>query len=311
MRIGLFPGSVPGQLTTIDDVIQQVVRAENDGFDGFWTPHLSGRGFDALTALALAGVQTSRIELGTAVVPTYPRHPTAMAQQAMTVQAASKGRLALGIGPSHQPAVESSWGLSYDRPARHVREYLSVLNLLIAEGAASYEGEMYRVEARMEMAESAPFPVLISALAPAMLRVAGELSDGTITWMCGLRTIGDHVVPRLDRAAQRAGRPNPRVCVGLPVAVTGDKTAAYEQAGNLFERYGNLINYRRMLNIESVDGPADIAVIGAEEEVASRLRAFADAGTTDFLAAPFPVGEDRDASLSRTESLLADLVGTL
>jgi F420-dependent oxidoreductase-like protein len=311
MRIGLFPGSVPGQLKSLDEVIDQVVRAENDGFDGYWTPHLSGRGFDALTVLALAGGRTSRIELGTAVVPTYPRHPTAIAQQAMTVQVASGGRLALGIGPSHRPAVEDSWGLSYDRAALHTREYVSVLNQLVTDGAASYSGVMYRVEARAEMSGVSPFPVLISALAPAMLRVAGELTGGTITWMCGVNTIGDHVVPRLNQAAERAGRPAPRVCAGLPVAVINDKATAFEEAATLFGRYGGLVNYRRMLNIESVDGPADIAVIGDEDEVASQIRAFAEAGTTDFLASPFPVGDDPDGSLARTERLLASLVGTL
>jgi F420-dependent oxidoreductase-like protein len=309
MRIGLFPGSVPGQSKTMEEVIEQVVKAENDGFDAFWTPHLSGRGFDALTMLALAGVQTGRIELGTAVVPTYPRHPTALMQQAMTVQVASNGRLSLGIGPSHKPAVEDSWGLSYDRPGRHTREYLTVLNQLVEEGAASYSGEMYRVQAGAEMTGASPFPVLISALAPVMLRIAGELSAGTITWMCGIQTIGNHVVPRINRAAERAGRPSPRVCTGLPVAVTDDKAAAFEKAAELFGRYGGLVNYRRMLNIESVDGPADIAVIGDEAEVESRIRSFADAGVTDLLGSPFPVGNDTEASLSRTESLLAGLVG--
>jgi F420-dependent oxidoreductase-like protein len=309
MRIGLFPGSVPGQSKTIDEVINQAVKAENDGFDAFWAPHLSGRGFDALTSLALAGTLTSRIELGTAVVPTYPRHPTALMQQAMTVQVASNGRLSLGIGPSHKPAVEDSWGLSYDRPGRHTREYLTVLNQLVEEGAASYSGEMYRVQAGAEMTGASPFPVLISALAPVMLRIAGELSAGTITWMCGIQTIGNHVVPRINRAAERAGRPSPRVCTGLPVAVTDDKAAAFEKAAELFGRYGGLVNYRRMLNIESVDGPADIAVIGDEAEVESRIRSFADAGVTDLLGSPFPVGNDTEASLSRTESLLAGLVG--
>ena len=311
MRIGLFPASVPGQLKPLDDVIGQVVKAEDDGFDSFWTPHNSSSGFDALTMLALAGRQTSRIELGTAVVPTYPRHPTALAQQALTAQAASNGRLALGIGPSHQPMVEDSWGLSFSRPARHVREYLSVLNQLVTEGNASYSGEMYRVEAGLEMESSGRLPVLVSALAPMMLRIAGELSDGTITWMCGLHTIETHVAPRINRAAERAGRPGPRVCVGLPVAVTDDKAAALQKAATLFGAYDGMVIYRRVLDIESVDGPADVAVIGNEEAVEGRLRAFASAGTTDFLASPFPVGEDQEESLSRTERLLADLVGKL
>ena len=311
MRIGFFPASVPGQLKPLDDVIGQVVKAEDEGFDSFWTPHNSSSGFDALTTLALAGRQTSRIELGTAVVPTYPRHPTALAQQALTAQAATNGRLALGIGPSHQPMVEDSWGLSFGRPARHVREYLSVLNQLVTEGNASYSGEMYRVEAELDMESAGPLPVLVSALAPMMLRVAGELSDGTITWMCGLHNIQTHVAPRINRAAERAGRPGPRVCVGLPVAVTDDKAAALQQAATLFGAYNGMVIYRRVLDIESVDGPADVAVIGNEEEVEGRLRAFASAGTTDFLASPFPVGEGQEESLSRTERLLAGLVGKL
>ena len=313
MRIGLFPGSVPGQSKTIDEVINQAVKAENDGFDAFWAPHLSGRGFDALTIAGLGrGTLTSRIELGTAVVPTYPQashRPDATSHD--SAGRFQRARLSLGIGPSHKPAVEDSWGLSYDRPGRHTREYLTVLNQLVEEGAASYSGEMYRVQASSEMAGASPFPVLISALAPVMLRIAGELSAGTITWMCGIQTIGNHVVPRINRAAERAGRPSPRVCTGLPVAVTDDKAAAFEKAAELFGRYGGLVNYRRMLNIESVDGPADIAVIGDEAEVESRIRSFADAGVTDLLGSPFPVGNDTEASLSRTESLLASLVGRL
>ena len=121
MKIGLFPDSVPRALLRIDEATDEIMKAEADGFDSFWVPHLSVRGFDALTVLALAGLRTTRIELGTAVVPTYPRHPTALAQQAMTTQAACGGRLSLGIGPSHRPAVEDSWGLSYEKPAHHIR----------------------------------------------------------------------------------------------------------------------------------------------------------------------------------------------
>ena len=181
MKISLFPGSVPGALASLPEIITQGVEAERDGFDGFWVPHLSNRGFDALTVISLIGSRTESVELGTAVVPTYPRHPTAMAQQAMTSQVACQGRLVLGIGPSHQGNVEDAWGLSYERPAHHVREYLSTLNPLVRDGAVRFSGDMYRVDTQIDVPKTTVFPVLISALAPAMLRVAGELADGTIT----------------------------------------------------------------------------------------------------------------------------------
>ena len=176
MKISLFPGSVPGELASLPEIITQGVEAERDGFDGFWVPHLSNRGFDALTVISLIGSRTESVELGTAVVPTYPRHPTAMAQQAMTSQVACQGRLVLGIGPSHQGNVEDAWGLSYERPAHHVREYLSTLNPLVRDGAVRFSGDMYRVDTQIDVPKTTVFPVLISALAPAMLRVAGELA---------------------------------------------------------------------------------------------------------------------------------------
>ncbi|MAZ60076.1 MAG: LLM class F420-dependent oxidoreductase [Chloroflexi bacterium] len=311
MRISLFPGSVPGELSSLSEIIIQGLEAERDGFDGFWVPHLSNRGFDALTVISLIGLQTESIELGTAVVPTYPRHPTAMAQQAMTSQVACQGRLVLGIGPSHQGNVEDAWGLSYERPAHHVREYLSILTPLVRDGKARFSGDMYQVDTQIDVPETTLFPVLVSALAPVMLRIAGELADGTITWMAGIGAIEKHIVPRISKAARDAGRNAPRICVGLPICVTDDRDAAFEDAANRFRRYGTLVNYRRILNVESVDGPADVAVIGNEKEVEEQLTRFADAGVTDFLASVYPVGDDSEVSSRRTRDLLSSLVGKL
>ena len=311
MKISLFPGSVPGQISLLPEIIRQGVEAERDGFDGFWIPHLSNRGFDALTAISLIGSHTQLIEIGTAVVPTYPRHPIAMAQQAMTSQVATQGRLALGIGPSHQGNVEDAWGLSYERPAHHIREYLSILNPLVRDGMAQFSGEMYQVNTQIDVPETSAFPVLISALAPAMLRVAGELADGTITWMAGISAIEKHIAPRINKAAREAGRNIPRICVGLPICVTDDPDAAFEEAATKFQRYGTLVNYRRILNVESVDGPADVAVIGNEKEVEEQLTRFANAGVTDFLASVYPVGDQPEVISKRTRDLLSNLVGKL
>jgi len=305
MKIAEFAGGTNDVATQV----QSVVKAEEDGFDGIWFGQIFGP--EVLTVLALAGQKTSRIELGTSVVPTYPRHPHVLAQQALTTQAATNGRLNLGIGLSHAPVVESMWGLKYDRPAVHMREYLSVLLPLINEGRAGFSGEFFRVNVTVQVPVPKPPPVLIAALAPVMLRMAGERTDGTITWMAGPKTLETHIVPRITKAAKDAGRSAPRVVAGLPIAVTDDAAGARERAARSFQIYGTLPNYQRMLNIEGAPGPADVAVVGNETEVEQQLRGIASAGATDFLAGMFPVDDDIQASLGRTRTLLRSLVGKI
>jgi len=142
-----------------------------------------------------------------------------------------------------------------------------------------------------------------------MLRLAGERTDGTITWMAGPKTLETHIVPRINKAAKDAGKPAPRVVAGLPIAVTDDPAGARERAARSFQIYGTLPNYQRVLNIEGAPGPADVAVVGNESEVERQLRSIASAGATDFLAGMFPVGDDIQASLARTRALLKGLVG--
>lgn len=310
MRIGINYGgvaSLEAQIQQVEEHVQRVVDAEQDGFDSIWLAQIFGA--DALTTIALAGAKTRRIEMGTAVVPTFSRHPFALAQQALTVQAATGGRFSLGIGLSHKLVIEDMWGLSYDRPASHMREYLSVLRPLVNEGRVAFNGDLFRVAGALQVPGAAPCPILIAALAPMMLRVAGELADGTVTWMAGAKTIESHIVPRINAAASAAGRPSPRVCVSLPVAVTDDAAGARERAAQEFQVYGHLPSYRRMLDKEGAQGPGDVAIVGSEAEVERQVRALADAGATDFSAAIFPVGEDAAASLARTFALLKGLVG--
>jgi len=301
MRIGLFLG----EAGDIEQQIAQVVEAEQDGFDSCWLGQIFQS--DAMTVLALAGPRTRRIELGTSVIPTYPRHPYVLAQQALTVQAATGGRFTLGIGPSHQPVVENMWGLSYDRPASHVREYLSVLRPLIEEGRVAHSGELFRVTAGLGVPGATPCPILIAALAPVMLRIAGELADGTVTWMTGPKTIETHVVPRITAAAEAAGRPAPRVCVGLPVAVTDDPAGARAFAAQAFQMYGQLPNYRRVLDLEGAEGPADGAILGAEGEVEGQVRELSEAGATDLLAVMFSA--EGEEGLARPHAVLKGLIG--
>lgn len=303
MRIGIFYGGTNDVAGQVDAVVQ----AEKDGFDSVYFGQIFGP--DAMMVLALAGDKTSRIEMGTSVVPTYPRHPHVMAQQALTTQAATNGRFCLGIGLSHHTVVEGMWGLSYERPGVHMKEYLSVLLPLINEGRVAFNGEFFRVNAQLSIPVPKPPPVLIAALAPMMLRLAGELTDGTITWMSGPKTIESHIVPRITKAASEAGRPAPRIIAGIPIAVHDDVAEAKEKAARAFQIYGSLPNYQRVISKEGAEGPADIAIVGDEGECERQIREVASAGVTDFLAASFPVGDDAKASLARTRALVQSLIG--
>jgi F420-dependent oxidoreductase-like protein len=282
------------------------------GFTTGWVPHIPWS-LDGLTALALAGQVTNRIELGTAVMPTYPRHPMAMAQQAMSTQAATNGRLVLGVGPSHPVVIESMHGLEYARPVHHTREYVEVLRAAFAgSGHVEYRGEVFGFASMLTVPGSTPAPIMIAALAPKMLQLAGELTDGTITYWANERAVGEHIVPRIAAAADAAERPAPRVVVGLPVAVVGDADAGRDRAEKLFAAYLNIPTYQRILSRGGDDtSPADVAVIGTEAEVVERLRSYASAGATDLCATALGLDDDRDASQRRTIELLASLAPEL
>jgi F420-dependent oxidoreductase-like protein len=310
MRIGVFVGASVADLMTLEGLLARIKQAEDDGFDSFWIPHISARGFDALTALALAGMQTSRIELGVGVVPTYPRHPAVLAQQALTTATATGGRFILGIGPSHRPGIEEGFGIPYDRPALHTREYLSVMRPLLEQGAVQFNGEFFNVNLELAALERPACPILVSALAPQMLRLAGEVADGTVTWMAGPRTIEQHITPRIRRSAENSGRAAPRVCVGLPTAVTDDENAGRQKAAESYQRYGELVNYRRVLDIEGVESPAEVAVIGNESSLQRQLETFAEGGATDFVGNIFDIpGEPESAQ--RAYDALKSLVGKI
>lgn len=303
MRINLFRDA-----GNVDQLIKDVQEAERDGFHGVWFGQIFGG--DTLTAIALVGAQTERIELGTGVIPTYLHHPFSLAQQALTVGAAAGGRFVLGIGPSHQPVVEQMWGLSYEKPARHMREYLSVLRPLVEEGRVSFSGDVYRVNGGLQVPDAKPLPIIISALAPMMLRIAGELADGTVTWMTGHKAIETHVAPRINKAAEQAGRPAPRVCVALPVGITNDLDKTRERANQVFAMYGQLVNYRRVLDIGGAENPADVGIFGTASEVEQQIGALESAGATDLLAAVFPGSDDAESSMRETRELLKGLVAS-
>lgn len=305
MRIHLML-SMPGDTTGVRGLVERAVRAEQDGFAGVWLPQVST--VDALMVLAIAGGETSRIELGTAVVPTYPRHPTVLASQALTVQDASDNRLALGIGLSHRVAIEDSLGLDYSKPIPHTREYLTVLNGLLAGERVSFRGDLYRVNAQVAVAGARRPPVLVAALGPAMLKLCGRLADGTITWMGGAPFIRDTAVPIMSEAAAAAGRAAPRFVAMVPVLRALDSAGASERLNASYQTYGRLPSYRATLDRGGAANPADVAVIGGDGDIEAGLAEFASAGVTDFVAV---IARDGSAEAEATYEVMSALASRM
>lgn len=292
MRIGYFGGTVNDG--TVDDVVAEAKQVEADGFAAYWAPNIFGH--DALTALAIVAREVPRIELGTSVVPTYPRHPMAIAQQCHTVNAVADGRLTLGIGLSHKVVIENMMGMSYDKPIRHIRDYMNILGPLSKNQQVSYAGEEYTTHGGIQAPGMQPFGTVIAALGPQMLKVAAELADGTLTWCTGPKTLADHITPTINAAAEAAERPAPRVIAALPVCVTDDFEGAKTRAAKVFEIYGSLPSYRAMLDREGAAGPEDIAITGTADQVVERIGALAGAGVTDFAVVEFPGNPDEAAA---------------
>jgi 5,10-methylenetetrahydromethanopterin reductase len=288
---------------TMDEIVARARLLASTGVASLWSSQIFG--WDTLTVLALVGREVPGVDLGTAVIPVHPRHPMMLAAQALTVQAASGGRLVLGIGLSHQVVVEAAWGYSFDKPARYMREYLSVLVPLLRGEQVSFNGEAIRTNTfgPLDVAPTAPPPVLVAALGPTMLRQAGTQADGTVTWMVGPNTIADHIVPTITSASADAGRPSPQVVVTLPVCVTDDRSTARTRANKIFAMYGQLPSYRAMLDREAAAGPADIAVVGNEQDVTAQIRRFAEVGATEFSGAVYGTPDE----VARSRALLGAL----
>lgn len=306
MRIAMgIGGDAIGTPMSPLEIVEQARRAEADGFPAAWTTHFS-RGVDALGVLAVAGSHTSRVQLGVGIVPTYPRHPLALAQQAATTQALCGGRLTLGVGVSHRPVIEGLHGIPYTNPAEHMREYLSVLGPLLRDGSVTYRGSFYQVDGGFTIKGTSPVSIVVGALSPRMVRVAGELADGVVTWLAGPRWLADGVVPALHAAAAAAGRSRPRIVAALPVAVCDDVDQGRSAANEVFARYGGLDNYRRLFEREGVASVGALAVTGSEPEVEKQLHRYADIGVTELWPVIYPVGSP-DASVERTRALLTSL----
>jgi F420-dependent oxidoreductase-like protein len=303
MRIGLTGGG-----TSVDKVVEQAKQAEADGFASLWYASLVTG--DPLVAIAIAGRETSTIEVGTAVLQTYPCHPLLQANRAASVvDAMGRPGFTLGIGPSHEPLIRGVFGLSYDHPGRSTEEYVRILVGALRGEVVDFDGSDWSAHTAGRMAPVVqPVPVLVSALGPRLLRVAGELADGTVLWMAPPRAIESHIAPQVNAAASAARRPAPRIVAGLPVAVHDDEGEARSAAAASSAMYAGMANYQRILDIGGASSPADAAIVGNERSVRAQLQGLLDAGATDIWAAVFPVGDDKARSRHRTTELLKELV---
>jgi F420-dependent oxidoreductase-like protein len=314
VRIGLMIGSDKerARADRLTGLLADGRAAEHAGFTSFWIPQVPGY-VDAMTAIALLGQVTDRIEIGTAVVPIQTRHPIALAQQALTTQLACGGRFALGLGPSHDWIVDGQLGLSYERPVRLVRNCLQVLDAAFrGPGPVDIENDSYRVHSPFDVADPMPMPVLLAALGPTMLRIAGDQASGTILWMADERAIHDHIAPRITEAATNAGRPTPRIVAGVPVTLcsNSDVDDARAYASEVLGHAHFSPNYVRLLEHGDAADVGDTMAAGDEQAVLARLLRYRDAGVTDLAIRIVPLGADafsRTESRTRTQEFLASL----
>ncbi len=317
MRVGVMIGPERGDSARkVTRMLADIDWAETAGLDSAWIPQIPND-FDALVAVALLGTRTTRIELGTAVVPLQAQHPIALARQALSVHAAAGGRLVLGVGPSHHWIVNDMLGLPYERPAAYTRDYLEVLHAAFANpGPVDVENDTFRVHNPLDLGPVAPLPVLVAALGPVMLAIAGARADGTVLWMADERAVAEHVVPRITKAADSAGRPAPRIVAGVPVCLCApsEVDAARERANRILGEAEVSPNYQRLLGYGDAKDVGDICAAGDETAILARLRRFADAGVTDLSVRLLPIGDNRDelvASKRRTREMIASLATEL
>jgi F420-dependent oxidoreductase-like protein len=296
MEIGLFAGP-----STVDALVAESKAAVAEGFASMWVPQIFG--IDALMAIAVAARETPGLHFGTSVIPTYPRHPMVLAQQALTAQAVSQGRLTLGIGLSHKIVIEGMYGMSYDKPAIHMREYLSILLSEIQTGNSNFTGTVLTGRGPVTIPDATPMPVMIAAMAPRMLELAATVADGTILWMTGPKTIESYIVPTMTTAAAKADRPAPKTVAGIPMCLTKDTDGMRAHAAKEYAIYGQLPSYRAMLDREGLEGPADLAIIGDEATIRQGVTRMAESGVDIFAAALFGSPEDQAA----TREVMSDI----
>lgn len=313
MRVGLMIGPERGRYATkVERLAADARQAEEAGLHSVWIPQIPDD-FDALTAAAVVGAATSRLEIGTAVVPVQTRHPVALAQQALSTQAVCGGRLTLGLGVSHHWIIQEMLGLPYDRPVARLGACLDILEQAFGgPTTVRVENEFFRVDQPLDITDVGPTRILIAALAPRMLRLAGERAGGTILWMADERAIGSHIAPTIGQAAEAAGRPAPRIVAGIPVCLcsAGEVEVARERTNRILAEAEVSPNYQKLLDRGDARQIGDLLAAGDEASIEKRLRSFASAGVTDLAVRVVPIGRGRE-ELMESSKRTREFVGSL
>ena len=289
MKLGIN-GTGLVQRASVAVVEANAKQAEQDGFHSYWLAEHPTGGFDALTVLSLVGQSVQAMELGTAIIPTFPRHPMTLAGQALTVASACKSPLTLGIGLSHA-SMMADLGIAFEKPIGHLRDYLSVLMPLVNTGAVDFEGDFYSSHGRFFKAPERPPSVLVAALGPQALKVAGHRCDGTTLAWVGPKTIAGHIKPRLFEGAAKAGRGEPRILATLPICVTDNERMIRDLISKNLAFYATLPSYKAMFVREGISAPGDLALVGSAAKVEAALEALAAAGVSDYAASAFTTNE--------------------
>ncbi|HEY0737878.1 MAG TPA: LLM class flavin-dependent oxidoreductase [Herpetosiphonaceae bacterium] len=306
-RLGISIGA-PDAATLLDIIVQ----AESSGVRQVWMTQ-GPTTIDSLTLYAAAGQRTSQIRFGTSIVPTYPRHPLALAQQAATIAALTPGRIRLGVGPSHRPAIEPTYGIKMESPLVHLREYIDVLRGVLWEGRIEHSGQF--ITANATLSNPPEVPLLISTLGEGAFRLAGEVSDGAISWNCPPSYLQNVGLPAMQAGAQAAGRPVPPLVAHVWVSLSRDVEAVRQAARKALAYYPRLPFYANMFaaagypveNGQASDALIDsLVVMGDNDSVAVRLQELLDSGLDELLLTSAPVGDEAEE-----RARLFDLVGQL
>ena len=290
MRLGIN-GTGLVQKASVDAIADHAKTAALDGFSSYWLAEHPTGGLDAMMVLTIVGLRVPEIELGTAIIPTFPRHPMVLAGQVHTLLNTIGPRFTLGIGLSHKPMM-AQLGIPFDRPIGHLKEYLSVLMSLLKEGRVSYKGEMISCDATTFFKPTQATPVVVAALGPQALNVTGRLADGTTLAWVGPRTVREHIKPRISEATASAGRTAPRIIATLPVCVTDDEEGVRAMITKTLTMYGQLPSYKAMFEREGVSEPGELALVGSQAKVSDALEELSSAGVTDFAASEFTTNRE-------------------
>ena len=300
MPTGIILYARPDAANVVDDVVAQARRAHEIGVRQVWLAQQFDH--EAITLAALVGAAVPGVGVGTSVVPINPRHPLIMASLAQTAQAASHGNFSLGLGLGAHEPERKAFGTSWPNTVQRLREHLTVLRSIFAEGAVDFHGDEFTASPGWPVAVpgGAPLPVYVAAMGPKALQVTGELADGTLPYLAGPRTIAEFIEPTIAKAAADAGRPKPRIIAAVPVLVSEDGDVARNIATQQLSFYETIPSYQSVIAREGVDSVAELAAVGPAESVARQMKTYLDAGATDVVLSPL----DRSPSAD-TESLWA------